>query len=134
MPFLEEMAWLMEAAGVAASSDDVFLTEKDEVPLGPGPWLSVRETGGTGAERRQEQDGAAYQRPAGQFLATAEDYQAARALAAAAYDACDAVENEELDGTYYVDCRPLQEPFGLGLDGNRRARVAFNVIGDKRPS
>lgn len=124
----------MEAAGVAASSDDVFLTEKDEVPLGPGPWLSMRETGGTGAERRQGTAGAAYKRPAAQILATAESYQAARALADAAYDACDLVKNEELDGVYYVDCRPLQEPFGLGLDGNQRARVAFNVIGDKRPS
>jgi hypothetical protein len=133
MSWLDELAWLMEDRGVVAATTDVFLSEKDEVPDGAGPFLSIRETGGIAPEKRQDVD-VAYQRPAAQLLVTAQNYQAARAVAKAAYDACLNVHNEMLDSTYYVAISPLQEPFGLPLDGNKRARVAFNVLGDKRPS
>lgn len=134
MPWLDELAQRMEDTGVAADKTDVFLGEKDEIPDGPGPYLSIRDTGGTGPERRQNQQSVAYQRPSAQLVATALDYQDAEALIRAAYDACDTVHDEVIGTTYYLSIRPLQEPFGMPLDGNKRARVAFNVLGDKRPS
>lgn len=134
MSFLDELAARYVAQGVGVLGTSILLSNKAVVPDTDSAVLTITETGGTSPERSQNAvTTPAYQRPRAQILARAKSYQAARALAKAAYDAS-FVRNTALSGTFYRELDPVQEPFDMGLDANQRARVAFNVAAIKRPS
>jgi hypothetical protein len=131
--FLDEIKARAVAQGISAAV--IFLSSMTVIPVGAGPYLLLRETGGSGPERTQNVTaGAAYQRPGLQYVAVASTYAAARTLARAFYDAMIGVRNQELSGTWYREIIMLQEPFDLGPDATNRAQVAGNVTAIKRPS
>ena len=132
MTFLDEIRARAVAQGINTAV--IFLSSMTVIPTGAGPYLLLRETGGSGPERTQNAAGAAYQRPSLQYVAVASAYTAARTLARSFYDAVVGVRNETLSGTWYREIIMLQEPFDLGPDALNRAQVAGNLTCVKRPS
>jgi len=131
------------AQGVGESGVSLFASSKSTIPTGTGPYLHVKETGGTGPEFIHNTAMPATYRPAIQIVARAGDdsdrviagaYDAAEDMARKAYDALVTVGNEVIGSTFYLSLTPMQEPFDLGLDSNGRAQVAFNVMAVRRPS
>ena len=132
MTFLDEIRARAVAQGINTAV--IFLSSMTVIPTGAGPYLLLRETGGSGPERTQNTAGAAYQRPSLQYVAVASTYTAARTLARSFYDAMVGVRNETLSGAWYREIVMLQEPFDLGPDALNRAQVAGNLTATKRPS
>lgn len=145
--FLDEILFLLnEARPDVFGAGSVFQTTHATIPNGDGPFLGIKETGGTAPDGTQNLvkglpwQGVvppAMQHPAAQLVFTATTYAAARQMADLAYYILLQVTNRFVGNsrTFYRSIKPLQEPNDvLGADGLRRARVSFNVIADKNPS
>lgn len=131
--FDDDLVVLYVAAGVGVAGTTIFKSSKAAIPDGDGPYLSLTPTGGAGPKRTHNAVATpAYQRPSAQIVCRAKTWTAARAMARAAYSAS-FVTNATVNGTWYVEVEPTQEPFDLGLDAKERACVAFNVHATKRP-
>lgn len=125
---LDDIAARLVSRGVGTLNVNIFESTKSHTPQGDGPFLTLIETGGSGPTRVQNQDAAATKRPTVQVMVRAETWEAARAMAAAAYDALDGVYNVTLGGAFYVSITARQEPTDIGLEkGTARAMVAFNI-------
>ena len=133
--FAEDIVYLEEAAGVGTFGATIFATSKSVIPKGDGPFLSIRETGGTSPLRTQNSVAVpAYQRPSAQLVARASKPVDAKSMARAAYNALVGVRNRMVNGVYYREINPVQEPFDIGLDAQERIQYAFNVNAVKRPT
>jgi hypothetical protein len=137
--WIEDCATVLEQAGVASRFSvprTIFIGSRVNIVVsGEEAILSLVETGGIAPERTQNLTTLpAYEHPAAQVVARANKYAVARDLASKAYYALGAVRNTFINSGWYRDIKPLQEPLDLGLDYEGRARVAFNVMGAKRPS
>lgn len=93
--WLRELVQVLVQAGVGVLGTSIFATSQDVVPLGPGPYLHVKTTGGV-APLGTLADPGAYRRPAAQLLVYGADYDAAEAMALAAHDALLAVRNRSV--------------------------------------
>lgn len=143
MGFSQELIFILSGAGVGRQGFNMFRSSAKAVPTGPGPFLSVIETGGSGPDNTQNSViRPAYMQPGAQIVVRGDSYDTSFDMARAAYDALVKVRNEYIGsgilsptGTWYRKIRPLQEPGDvLGLDAQGRPRVSFNILGDKRPS
>jgi hypothetical protein len=137
MPFLDEIAAKLAAAGVGTVGVNIFLGSGAVIPPLPaaGPFMSITETGGSAPLRIQNVTGAHVQRPTAQIMVRAASYSAARAMAKAAYDALDGIWNTTLSGTFYQKITARQEPTDIGLEeGTTRRMIAFNIEAQKQPS
>jgi hypothetical protein len=92
--FLQELVAILVDAGVGVEDVSIFLTTKAVIPTGKGPYLSIRPTGGTGPLGTHNGGAAAYRRPGAQLVARASTWQAAEAMAHAAYSALVAIRNQ----------------------------------------
>jgi hypothetical protein len=134
MGFLDELSTVLVTAAVGTTAD-ILLGSKRSIPSGDGPYISIRETGGTAPEFVQDVATPNCVYPAAQVVVTAKEYDTARAKAIAVRNALVVIRNTTVGGVRYLSIRPLQEPFDMGLDdtGNR-VRVGFNLIAMKAPS
>lgn len=136
MAWLQDLATLITNGGVAVMNTSLFLTSQSPVPLGPGPYMTIRETAGFAPERLHTDDvgvlnAAAYERPGAQILVRAKDYDVAVAMSRAAWAVLDGRYNQTINGTWYREITALQRPFDIGPDDNKRVRVVFNILGVK---
>lgn len=135
MSFLDEIANRLVAQGVGVLNTSIFRSSKATIPPGPGPFITITETGGSGPTRVHNKSGASTQRPTAQIMVRASTYETARAKAKEAYDALDGVYNTTLSGTFYQSITARQEPTDIAPDdGAGRAMVAFNIDAEKLPS
>jgi hypothetical protein len=143
MGWSEELMFILSGDAVGVPQFNMFRSSAKVVPSGAGPFLSIIETGGTTPDNTHNSVIVpAYQKPGAQIVVRADAYPVAFAMARAAYNSLVKIRNEYIGsgelsatGTWYRKIRPLQEPFDLGLSADdKRVRVAFNVLGDKRPS
>ena len=134
MPFLDEIAARLAAAGVGVPGMDIFMSSSAKLPAGPGPYMTLKDTGGTGPTRIHNQAHAATQRPTAQITVRASTYTTARSMAQAAYAVLDGVFNTTLSGVMYLSITARQEPTDLGLDDMGRSVVVFNIDAEKAPS
>lgn len=133
MPWLEDIATVLEANGIASrAAGTLFLTEEAAVPSIPsGGVLFVTETGGSAPENTQNSVlTPAYLRPNAQILARGSSYPICRALSESAYLALFAIRNQFVNSGWYRKIRPLQEPTDLGFDPKKGRQVVFNVQGE----
>lgn len=132
MAWLDDLKAVMVAAGLPTGS--IFLSSAAVIPVGAGPYISIVDTGGTAPDRTQNTAGDAYENPAAQIMARATSYVAAQTMLSTAYAALVVVQNTTINGVWYSSIRPLQSRFiDLGLESQTgRARLAFNVLGNKR--
>jgi hypothetical protein len=134
MPFLDDIAARLVAAGVGTKGSNIFLGSNAVIPDGAGPFLTVTETGGMAPTRIQNKASAATQRPTAQVAVRAATYPPARTMATAAYAALDGIYNTTLGSTFYQVVRARQEPTDIGLDGVGRPVIVFNIEAEKEPS
>lgn len=133
MAFPDEILTLLTDAGVGTPGTTIFLSSRGVTPVGDGPFLLVTETGGMAPERTQNSVAVpAYRRPGLQFMVRGVKHHQVRAMIDLVFLTVAAVRNQFLSGVWYVEIRPLQEPFDLGLDTNGRLQMAFNVLVNKR--
>lgn len=154
MSWATDIVAVLEQDGVGTYGVDIFIGGSKVLPKAedhPGPLLSIVQSPGLGQDRTQNAVIVpAYQRPEASIVARAVDYADAEEMAWKAYYSLGKVHNQYIgsgqsfvgsgdafvgdNGTWYREIRPRQEPFELGLDDDKRMRIAFNVLGDKRPS
>lgn len=89
----QELVEILVAAGVGQAGVNIFAAAAAIVPVGDGPFLSIRPTGGTAPIGTHNHGVAAYRRPSAQIIVTGKRAAAALAMAHAAYDALAAVRN-----------------------------------------
>lgn len=92
--FVQELVAILVAAGVGVEGVNIFATAKATIPAGPGPFLSIRPTGGTAPEGTHNDGPGAYRRPGAHILVRASTWAAAETMARAAYDALIQVMNQ----------------------------------------
>lgn len=103
-------------------------------PGGPVAIMTIISSGGLSPERTQNAVATpAYKRPGLQLMARAMRDEDARALCHAGYDALVGFQNMTMNGTYYRDITPQQEPFPAGKDAAGRVCRAVNFLVTKRP-
>ncbi len=140
---LDDLAARLVAQGVGALGVNIFLSSASIIPPGPGPYLTLSETGGVAPTRIQNKpNAAATVRPTVQVLVRAgriagiqEAYPAARTMSTSAYLALDSINGLTINGIVYVSVNVRQEPTDMGLDATgQRVQVVFNVDIEKQPS
>lgn len=92
--FLREVVAILVAAGVGEEAVSIFAGSKASVPTGPGPFLTVRSTGGPAPLGTHNDGVRAYPRPTMQLLARASTDAAALAMVTAALEALIAIRNQ----------------------------------------
>jgi hypothetical protein len=92
--FIPELVKILVTAGVGTEDVNIFATSKAVIPTGKGPYLSVKPTGGAGPLGTHNDGPGAYRRPSVQVVARASTWQAAEAMAQAAYTALIDVRNQ----------------------------------------
>ena len=132
--FLDEIAAQLVAQSVGVLGTNIFLGSRAKIPSDDGPYLSLRETGGSAPTRIHNKATANTQRPTAQIAVRAKKYNIARAMAAAAYLALDGIYNTTLSGTFYQSIVARQEPEDIGLDSLERVLITFNIEVEKEPS
>jgi hypothetical protein len=130
--WLDDIVTLLQNAGIGTFNTNIFYSTKVSIPGGDGPYLQISETSGAPPEWTQDRPKPAYLRPSAQITVYATDYDSARAMSMAAWNAL-IVTNTQINGTWYREIRPLQNPFDDGSDEKERSRVRFNVIAYRRP-
>lgn len=121
------------AQGVGTAGVNMLISTKAAPPVGNAPQLLIIETGGTSSDYTQNLNGDAYENPGAQILVRGASFQAVRDMAEAAYAALTTVENQDLNGKWYLWIRGLQKFIDLGVDERGHIRLAFNILGKKRP-
>lgn len=134
MPFLDELSAWMATKGVGIPGQTIFLSSAAIPPTGDGPYLSMKETGGTGSTRIHNKSSAATHRPTAQVSVRAKDYTEASAMAKAAHNALDGIFNQTIAGVKYLSVTARQLPTDAGSDDVGRAMVVFNIDAEKEPS
>lgn len=134
MPFLDEIKDRLVAQGVGVFGSNIFLGSKAAIPPGPGPYLTLIETGGMAPTRVQNKASANTQRPMAQVAVRGINYVTTRSMLKAAYDALDGIFNTTLSGTFYHKVTARQEPTDIGQDADGRPTIVFNIEAEKIPS
>ena len=134
--FLDEIVARLEAEGVGTFGTDIFIGSGSQIPSGPGPYLSLRESPGMGPLLTQNDTGV--ERPTAQIVGRAVNPLESRAMAQAAYEALGGVNNLyniTLSGTFYPSLRNRQPPGNIGMDETgERTMYSFNIEAEKYPS
>jgi hypothetical protein len=129
---LEELEEVIKEAGVTTI---VYRSSKASIPTGTGPFLQLRQTGGTGPLRTHDRVGSAYRRPTAQVMARGGSFTTTDAMIHAAYAALEKVRNRTILGTWYQEIIMMSDIGDLGNDDtDARIRLVFNVMAVKRPS
>jgi hypothetical protein len=132
--FEDDLVKLLVDAGVGLFGTNIFVSSAVTIPTGDGPFLSVIATGGQPPDRTHNQiQPPAYVRPGAQIVTRAKTYVAAKNMAQAAAAALN-VRNVEINSVWYREVSTRQQPFDMGLDSEKRVRVAFNVLADSSGS
>jgi hypothetical protein len=133
--FVDDIVTILTAAGVGTFNMNIFESSKASIPPGPGPYLTISETGGSGPEGTHNAASAgfpAYVRPNAQILVRGVSYSAARMMADNAYSALFPIRNQYINGVFWRQIVCLQEPFDFGLDDLTRPTIVFNIACTKR--
>jgi len=133
--FTDDLVTILVNAGVGQATINIFVGAKVALPIGPGPFLTIRENGGSSPEGTHNSVGVpAYVRPSAQIVTRAEDLADARLMAQKAYDALFPIRNQFINGTFWRQITIRHEPGELGEDENGRPRIFFNIDCIKRLS
>ena len=136
MPFIDEIAAWLVGEGVGALGSTIFKTSSAAIPQGSGPYLSIRDTGGTGAVRTQNDTPT--ERPTAQLMSFANNVTDSIRMSTAAYNALGGAKglfNVRLSGVFYLSITARQMPTDSGKDATGlKATYSFNIDAEKEPS
>lgn len=114
----------LESAGCGIGGTTIFVGADVNLPDGPGPFLTLIETGGI-ASVGTHQEPTAIRQPYVQATARGDLYDATAALADRTFDALN-VSNLQIGDLFFLWIRPVQNPFQLPNDANGRVRLVTN--------
>lgn len=129
MSVFADLVARLVAQGVFTTALDVVEGPRARVPDGNGPYGQITEYGGTAT---LEAHNSRYHRPSAQIVIIAQDGSVAKTKAFAARDALH-FYNTTVNGTWYLQSVPSQEPYSFPPDAKERARFGFNVDVIKAP-
>lgn len=112
--------------GVAVGTD-IFIGTKAKVPSDPGsagPYISLVDTGGSGAIRSHD---GRYARPSCQVSVRARQAGAAKTLAESLHAALGDKFNVTMGSTYCLSVTAVQEVMDMPADSVGRPRFGFNL-------
>lgn len=134
--FIDDLITILEDADVGDINVDIFVGPGAVIPAGPGPYLTITQTGGSAPEgTHNSMEEPAYVRPSAQFYVRGLALDEVVEMANAAYLAVFPIRNQLVNGVWWRQVRCLQEPYPLGTeDGTDRRIVVFNISVDKRPN
>lgn len=133
--FLEEVTNRLINQNVGQYATSITLGSQGRIPVGDGPLLELRDTGGTDSSRTHND--TATPRPSAQVLARGKNPVDVRRCIWAAHTALggpDGLYNITLDNIFYLSLVAKQEPTDIGLDGVGRVMYSFNVDAEKQRS
>lgn len=124
MALLDSLGTFLQTEGVGTLGTDIFL---GLMPDTPDACVVMYEYAGTGpAQFFGDDDPTPYESTSVQVQVRGATYAAARTKARAAYTALQKVANETLTGIPFLRVDPLQSPFFMARDENRRVLFASN--------
>jgi hypothetical protein len=130
--WIDDLATVLVSAGVGVLNTNIFLTSKANLPSGNGPYISIIETSGTGPDNIQNALLPGYEYPGAQILVRGSEARPVITKIHEVWRAVASVRNQYINGVWYRDIHPQQNPYDLGVDDTGgRIHYAFNVIGDK---
>lgn len=135
MAFPQEVRDRLEQQGVGTFGVNMFISSAAILPVGPGPYLSIIETGGSGSAKTHNNTGT--ERPTAQILTRAKTAEAARLMSVNAYGALggeNGLYNVILSGTPYISLVARQNTTDIGFDADKREQFSFNIDAEKAPS
>jgi len=120
---VEAFVSAMETAGLGILGDSLFWGAGADLPEGPGPFVTVLETGGL-LPLGTHQEPRAILQPSFQVATRGRDpiATAARADQVSAF----ALVNTAVAGWFFLWARAMQEAFALPNDANQRVRFVVN--------
>jgi len=127
---LDAVGAYVDAGSALTVGTDLF---KGLMPETPDVCVALYETPG---ERALEMVGGStptVERPHLQVVARATDYVTARTNSQTVHGILQAVTDLNLSGVRYLRIQPLQAPYLMGRDENRRVKVVFNCSVEKEP-
>lgn len=90
----EELIKVLSTAGLATSGTDAFIGPAVELPVGNGPYITVRNSGGSAPIQAHGPNGSRYERLSAQIVVRAKSYTVARTRALAVWRALHGVRNQ----------------------------------------
>lgn len=132
---VDDIIWLIADAGLGTPSVDLFESSAS-IPLeGAGPFITVVDSPGAGAEGTHNMTMLpAYVRPSALIIVRADSITVAKARARAIYELLFPIRNRMVNGTWWRNVTFIQEPYYLGKDANNREQSGFNISAVKRYS
>jgi hypothetical protein len=94
--FVEELIKILVTAGVGVLNTNIFAGNSSMIPVGDGPYLTIVPTGGLAPVYVQNLTTPRHVRPSASINVQAKNFEAARTMAQAAYDAFVAVVNVDV--------------------------------------
>jgi len=133
MPLGMDIVDRLEDLGLGTYGTDLFLDEMPEDP--PHVCTAVFESGGSPPDLGFGVDGIQHESPTAAiwFRGVEHDSAGPQARARTAYVELPKVQGESLNGTVYLTLIPLQPPFLLERDSQRRCIYVVNVQALKEP-
>lgn len=133
MPWPDDLVTLIEAAGIASASTDIFVGPRASIPDLPGGAISIMSTSGGAPERTHN----SVSRPsminvAAQIKVRAKRYVVVDEKIRRVYNATANVRNTVINGGFYREITALQEPHDQPLDDRGLVVKVFNVTATKR--
>lgn len=126
--FADDIAAQIVLAGLGtAVGTDIFLGSKAKIPSTPenvGPYISVIDTGGSGALRSHD---SKYPRPSLQIVVRAASAVVAKTRAQAIHEAIGDLYNVTINARFYLEISAVQEVLDMQVDEAGRPRFGFNV-------
>ncbi len=129
---LDEIRVYLQAQGVGTFGTDLFT---GFLPDTPDSVVVIYENPGTPPSRSHSSNPTLEHPQLGVWARGTPDgdYVAPRQKAQDAYDALVAIRNQTLSSTLYLDVMPMQQPFLIERDDNKRAIIGFNAAVTKVP-
>jgi hypothetical protein len=135
MAFIDEITARLIAQSVGAINVNIFKGSSSIIPSGNGPYLTVTDTGGSGASRTQ--NNTPTEHASAQVLVRASSYPLASTMIRLAFTALggqSGLHNVTLSGIYYLSITAKQNPTDIGKDDAGRTMLVFNIDAEKQPS
>jgi len=127
---LDDVATFVDTSTALTVGTDLF---KGLMPDTPDACVALYETPGEMALEMGGGSTPTVERPHLQVISRAADYVTARNNSQTVHNAIRGVTDQTLSGRRYLRIQPLQDPYMMGRDENRRVKVVFNCSVEKEP-
>lgn len=132
--FLDDLLSVLATAGVGTINQDLFQTSRHAVPDGDGPYLMLKELGGSSPLNTHNRlDLPAWVNQGCAVIVRGKVPSTTRAMLLDARAALYPIRNTTINSVVYQRVRLLNEPHDIGLDDKQRIMFGFDILVTKWP-